>query len=923
MSDIFDKPEVTMLPQWVCVRFEKRDGKITKVPYCVRTGARASVTDPTTWCTYQTAATVADQYDGIGFVFTERDPFVVIDLDEPETHEQKMRHMAIMNAFKDTYQEASVSGTGVHIIMRASYKGGIRLRRDQVEVYGAKRFMVMTGDVLNGGKDIVDMSDTLEVLLSEMTSGRSVHNGGIYTEAVVDPDLLPDMPDIWDRAHNAENGQLFDALWAGQWRELGYPSQSEADMALINMLCFYTPSDAQVRDLFRMSGLGKRDKAQRNDYLNRSISRYRLEHRPVEINLSHFWDTPIGENDVEKNAEGVQGVSGEAGRSSGDAGVCASGCTDRPALLVPVKDGLLSRGHHEVCHHPDGRGGNLHSADDGGALRRHAENDDEGQRAEAEMVREAQVEPGQELLAPLPERAVDNATDGVVDNALRVGQQCVPARDLRHDDHRTEVAGEEEAVRSEGGPELASGTALFPPNGLLRELADHILKVSVRPMPEAALVAAIGLVAGIAGRRYKVNGTGLNQYILLVAGTGTGKEGVRAGIDACISAVEDEVPSITRFLGPSNFASGQALSKRIVSRPCCVSVLGEFGIRLSQMTSRNANGAEAELKRVLLDLYSKSGSKTTFRPTAYSDTMKNNADPVKSPSLTIVGESTPDTFYGALTDDLVKDGLVPRLLVVDYKGGRPPLNVNTEHDLPESTAALLSGLAVQCMKGVTEPDSEEDKKKAEDAVNLLGALSVQEDEFQPVKMPSDVRKAYLRFEGYCDKKMEEQETTISADLWNRCGLKALRLAGLSAVSRNYIDPVVRMEDIEWAIRLVTTTTLGLEEKFRSGDTQSEENVRTDELVAKYLETWKNADFTYKKTYVATLPPTVANNSLLVPKAYLKARLKSIRIVRNATQPKSEMEYIIKSAVEAGLLSALNAAETSLLGWKGCLYKINE
>src|SRR3712207_8847873 len=40
------------LRQWVCWRFEERDGKLTKIPYPPHTGARASSTDPKTWADY-------------------------------------------------------------------------------------------------------------------------------------------------------------------------------------------------------------------------------------------------------------------------------------------------------------------------------------------------------------------------------------------------------------------------------------------------------------------------------------------------------------------------------------------------------------------------------------------------------------------------------------------------------------------------------------------------------------------------------------------------------------------------------------------------------------------------------------------------------------------------------------------------------
>jgi putative DNA primase/helicase len=45
-------------------------------------------------------------------------------------------------------------------------------------------------------------------------------------------------------------------LWNGNWQGNGWNSQSDADLALANMLAFYTGKDAhQMDELFRQSGL--------------------------------------------------------------------------------------------------------------------------------------------------------------------------------------------------------------------------------------------------------------------------------------------------------------------------------------------------------------------------------------------------------------------------------------------------------------------------------------------------------------------------------------------------------------------------------------------------------------------------------------------------------------------------------------------
>ena len=49
------------------------------------------------------------------------------------------------------------------------------------------------------------------------------------------------MSAILELATHAKNGDHFAKLWAGDWT--GYPSQSEADLALCGLLAFYVGND--------------------------------------------------------------------------------------------------------------------------------------------------------------------------------------------------------------------------------------------------------------------------------------------------------------------------------------------------------------------------------------------------------------------------------------------------------------------------------------------------------------------------------------------------------------------------------------------------------------------------------------------------------------------------------------------------------
>lgn len=240
--------ELAERDQWVIWRYETRRDKTTKAPYRASDGKRASSTKASDWSSFQEAIDGLSQHeaDGVGFVFSEEDPFCGIDLDQcfqtnGEVHPEALRLIEELGS----YTELSPSGKGVHIIARAAL--GDKGRRTShtewggnLEAYDRGRYFTFTGQPFDGYTRIRDSAVRIEVF-------DSSQNGSSPGNSLVSEDWKSNVSDV----------ELFEDLARGDWESHDYGSQSQADMAYVNMLVHAMgPMDQfAIFEQFKISGL--------------------------------------------------------------------------------------------------------------------------------------------------------------------------------------------------------------------------------------------------------------------------------------------------------------------------------------------------------------------------------------------------------------------------------------------------------------------------------------------------------------------------------------------------------------------------------------------------------------------------------------------------------------------------------------------
>lgn len=147
--------EIRGLKQWVCYKAVPRGEKISKVPVNPITGANIDSTRRENWLHFEEAIqyTRKNSITGIGFVFTETDDLVGIDIDgcvESGKFNQVAEEILCQLEGK-AYAEYSPSGKGIHLITKGA-KASTRSKNSEygLEIYQSKRYFTVTGNMLEG-----------------------------------------------------------------------------------------------------------------------------------------------------------------------------------------------------------------------------------------------------------------------------------------------------------------------------------------------------------------------------------------------------------------------------------------------------------------------------------------------------------------------------------------------------------------------------------------------------------------------------------------------------------------------------------------------------------------------------------------------------------------------------------------------------
>ncbi|WP_215754222.1 bifunctional DNA primase/polymerase [Acetobacter sp. P5B1] len=318
-------------------------------------------------------------------------------------------------------------------------------------------------------------------------------------------------------------------------------------------------------------------------------------------------------------------------------------------------------------------------------------------------------------------------------------------------------------------------------DGFLREFVDYTTRTARRPQPFAALAAGIALVGALAGRRYRTQ-TDLwsNIYVATIIDSAGGKDHARKVIKLLLQKA-----GLMSYLGGEDIASGTALHTSLMLHPSRVYLVDECGDFLRGVLGTKASAHKQQIAQKLKALYTSSSG--IMLGTEYADQSEKGRkrEDLCNPVACIYGTSTPAQFWDAVAGASLSDGLMGRFLVFVPEENYPAMVDAPLEDIPDSLVDAVKRIAAGSTAHA--PGNIENLLMATEAA----APYTVQSSLQAVKSLKEIQTKQ-------ETLLRQNEGTYITSLAGRIVENALKLALISAISREQERPVISGKDMEWA-----------------------------------------------------------------------------------------------------------------------------
>lgn len=429
------------------------------------------------------------------------------------------------------------------------------------------------------------------------------------------------------------------------------------------------------------------------------------------------------------------------------------------------------------------------------------------------------------------------------------------------------------------------------PPGAVGELAKWIYLSSSRPIKQYAIAASLYFFSA-AGRKYNVDGSGLNLYMLLVGGTGRGKGVVKTAIDRVVTAIIEQAqdPQLAAPFSYEVAVSESGFRKALTKQNPICAYEEELGLTLLPLSSMKASANDIGLKKILTRLFDSGHGRSLGIKEASDQDRKR--DQVYMPCMTLVGDTQPHVFRGLLGTTMVDSGFGPRMVPFFYYGKRKYHNKDSENYKvpPEKLVTGLRGLLEYCLRS------------GEVVVDIPWA--------DGVKAKHDELDIELT-----DMINDEQP---GAEMFNRAQAIVARVAGLLAVGINHLNPIITEECYDYARAVIFVGLKEAQNILATGGAGVGESVRVHRLrtaVKEFMAGMVNPDV---KIRDYKTPKSVVDNPHIINDRYLIRRLGDQADFKSDAGTKtteSNVRETIEEAILQGILEEANLVELGIIADK--------
>ena len=678
----------------------------------------------------------------VGALLTPGCGVTVVDMDEDYDGNQ----MAMVE-WLDSYAETSSSGRGTHIFVQADLAGGVRDAKQDIEVYGQERFIIVTGNVINGWDVVEPRQAKIDRLVARLGGLKNTVKPVAATvgNAASDDACRAALKRVWKQ-------DKVKRLWKGDWQAMGYPSQSEADMALIEALCFASDDDAVVATTFRKSGLGQREKA-RTNYVERTIGSVRRS-RDVGSKYSEmaqaiagvaYCDTPAA-----KAADQAQEIERKMTETDPRDAMIQRLLEQVTALTTQVAELTKQLAEARMPKpDPEPPATTRYTVDDDGAIK------------ELSEVEEADVEvvPGDTTAGFDWDRMFARAAEMAVSGEL----------DALGDDVSEEPPAVEETVAVVETEDVSN--AGLPP-GLAGQMVSDLANSVRGDVPvDFATGALLAAVSGLTARNFSSpsgDSFGITNHVVLCAHPGSGKN-IASVITGLFSDANPACAVAASVVG------GRASVAKLRSQiPAGVIHWSEIGTDLARLASDQVGSVGLRQVIQMFDRAPSSPAELTLT--------QAGAQIPRHYYLSMIADTQPAYLEHLLSSDASGSGLLSRLTVVNWYDGMQMIR-GTGGALTETTLSTIRRLA-----------------------NLQDRVAGSEaPAYHRVQMTREAERvmrehATKRARQAAAWRLSGKQTL--ADAAARVHARAERLATAVAIINNTMAPQITEDIAAWAIRFV-------------------------------------------------------------------------------------------------------------------------